>query len=516
LLLQGTQNHYRMKPVFLIALFVSLGLLFSAQRPDQVLDQTPISFSLESDGTEARMSFSTEVQGESYSGIYLPEREEFEFLTTQNGASSLHHLPELIERLDTELDKLDLPLNIPELQFSSLDQYQNDPFPNGLVVVGHSEAWRIRMMNEHEVNSGVSQVYLSTHDDTDRPQYLILNGELKALWLDGRDVNLDGISATERERYMEIVTADFVRLQTEIAPPPPPAPPAPPAAPGSPPPPPPPPPAPGVFGEGRTEIIIRRLGDDGEEEVIIHSMDDQEISLLADSIYWNTDSNWASLALPRGFHLQSLKALEDINWGTLEDLDLELSGLEEIQDRLADVDIIRDEELIQSLEALQDRLADVEILDDDDLIQSMKALQDRMTDVDIIYGEGLIQSMKELEDSMIDVDIWGEESLDGLFAEGAIRIMDEDGIVFIDRSSTGPIDHNPVVYKRIVQEMQNENMIRGNGMRKLTIKDDIIKVNGRRLKPAEAAVFRQKFEAFTGHPWSDLGTYASEFYYKEN
>ncbi|MEO0787292.1 MAG: M56 family metallopeptidase [Bacteroidota bacterium] len=499
-LLQGTQNHYRMKPVFFIALLVSLGLLFSAQSPDQ----NPIEFSLDNSGEEARMTFHVEVEGEPFSGVYLPERETFEHLVTQNGSSSLYHVPDLIERLETELNKLNIPLSIPNVQVSQAPQFRNDPFPDGLVVVCHNEAWRQQMMTRYTNEGGISMIYFKQHDDTGRPQYVLLDGELKSLWLDGRDIDLSAASREELDRYLGMVSTDFEDMESNSPAPPPP--PAPPAAPGmAPPPPPPPPPAPGQ-GMGRTEVIIRRTDENGEQRIVVSQIQEDEILIDADSFFYSYSLGDTSVALPRGFTIRGIDALENIDWESLEFV--EETKLGQLQDLLADIEVLDETDLALNMERLRDRMSALEVLTESDLASIFEARE----------SLGVIRLDSSLEGSFLALREWAEGVADrkGLFEDGTIRLADDDDIFFLDRSSTEPIANYILVFRQIVEEMQAEGIIPGNNLRKLTIKKDIIKVNGRRLKTAEAAVFHQRFEEYTGHPWADLDTASSEFYYKEN
>ncbi|MEM6394785.1 MAG: M56 family metallopeptidase [Bacteroidota bacterium] len=519
LLLQGTQNHYRMKPVFFIALLVSLGLLFSARSPEQT---PPVSFTLDIQGEETRMNFRTELEGETFSGTYLPERDEFEFLTTENGSESLQHLPELIELLEAELEELDLPLNIPNIEIPDRLSPRNDPFPDGLVIVCHSASWRNQAMESSLGMSEIDQIYVKQHEDSDRPQYLILDGELKALWLDGREIDLDSATKQEKARYLEAVIRDFVNMEETPVPPPPP--PAPPAAPGVAPPPPPVPPNPpspprgitllGGDDENRSEIIIRRIDENGQERYIVRQIQEGEILMEADSFYYDSEIG-ETIAIPLpGTIFRSINGFGAIDSDDLKDLKINLEELQDLEDRLADIELLNEEELESTMKIVEERmkglkmdLNNVELFDSEALAELSESLEKvKILRMDSISGD-LSESILEWSGSM--------EGLD-LLADHPIFIQEDDDISIIRRSSSRSIGHNVMMYRRIVEEMQTEGVIPGSDLRKLTIKKDIIKVNGRRLKPAEMAIFQQKFEDYTGHPWEDLRTYESEFQYREN
>ncbi|MEL6629374.1 MAG: hypothetical protein AAFQ92_27955, partial [Bacteroidota bacterium] len=233
----------------------------------------------------------------------------------------------------------------------------------GLVVVCHNEAWRQRMMARYTNEGRISMIYFKQHDDTDRPQYVLLDGELKSLWLDGRDIDLSTASQEELDRYLGMVSTDFEDMEsTSPAPPPPPAPPA---APGmAPPPPPPPPPAPGQ-GMGRTEVIIRRTDENGDQRVIVHEMQEDEFLIEADSFFYSHSLGDTSVALPRGFTIRGIDALENIDWESLEFV--EDSELAKLEDLLADIEVLDETEMALNMERLKDRMSALQILTESDL-----------------------------------------------------------------------------------------------------------------------------------------------------
>ncbi|MEL7375817.1 MAG: hypothetical protein AAFN65_02575, partial [Bacteroidota bacterium] len=297
-----------------------------------------------------------------------------------------------------------------------------------------------------------------------------------------------------------LVSTDFEDMESNSPAPPPP--PAPPAAPGMAPPPP--PPAPGQ-GMGRTEVIIRRTDENGEQRVVVSQIQEDEILIDADSFFYSYSLGDTSVALPRGFTIRGIDALENIDWESLEFV--EETKLGQLQDLLADIEVLDETDLALNMERLRDRMSALEVLTESDLASIFEARE----------SLGVIRLDSSLEGSFLALREWAEGVADrkGLFEDGTIRLADDD-IFFLDRSSTEPIANYILVFRQIVEEMQAEGIIPGNNLRKLTIKKDIIKVNGRRLKTAEAAVFHQRFEEYTGHPWADLDTASSEFYYKEN